>query len=52
MVPFSPIGRYLQFTPVPKVFLFGLIGIVVLYVTVTEVAKRIFYHSLREEVSS
>lgn len=44
IIPYTAIGRYFQFTPLPLPILLSIIGIVLVYFVVVELAKRIFFH--------
>ncbi|MFB6164731.1 MAG: magnesium-translocating P-type ATPase [Haloarculaceae archaeon] len=43
LIPFTPLGRLFQFTPLPAVFFAALGAIVVLYLVTAELVKRAFY---------
>ncbi len=45
-IPYTPLAPALGFVPLPARFLGALAAIVVLYIVVTEIAKRIFYRKL------
>ena len=47
VLPYSPLGGILGFTPLPLALLLVLSGITVAYVTASEVAKKVFYHKVR-----
>ena len=42
-IPFTPVGAFFGFVPLPGVVLASLAGIVVIYLCVIEMAKRVFY---------
>jgi Mg2+-importing ATPase len=43
LIPYTPIGTWLNFSPLPPVMLLSIVGIVVVYLCVVEIGKRIFY---------
>ena len=43
LLPFTPAGAWFGFVPLPPGFLAALVGMVVLYLLLTELVKRIFY---------
>ena len=43
LLPYSPLGPLLGFTPLPPAFLVLLAGIIALYVLTAELAKKLFY---------
>jgi P-type Mg2+ transporter len=49
LFPLTPPGAIFGFRPVPLSFLFAMAIIVMLYIIVAEVAKRIFYRRLKRE---
>ncbi len=49
VIPFSPLGPLLKFVHPPKIFLIGLLAIIVLYMIMTEIAKYFFYAHVRRE---
>ncbi len=44
MIPYTPIGTFFQFTPLPLPVVGAIIGLVLIYLILVEIAKRIFYH--------
>jgi Mg2+-importing ATPase len=46
MLPFTGLGQYFGFPPLPLEFLAILAALVVAYLGIVEVAKRIFYRRL------
>jgi len=46
MLPFTGVGQYFGFRPLPLEFLAILAALVVAYLGIVEVAKRIFYRRL------
>jgi Mg2+-importing ATPase len=42
-IPYTTLGAFLSFTPLPKVLLLYIIGIVLLYLVVAETSKYVFY---------
>ena len=45
VIPFTPMGTYFGFVPLPAKFYFILAAMVVAYLVIVEVAKRFFYRS-------
>jgi Mg2+-importing ATPase len=43
MIPFTPIGEYFHFSPLPWTIVLTMIGIVIAYLATVEVLKRVFY---------
>ncbi|MGZ5029902.1 MAG: hypothetical protein ACXV8I_04760, partial [Methylobacter sp.] len=43
-IPFTPLGTYFGFVPPPVEFYAILAAMVVIYLVMVEVAKRVFYH--------
>jgi Mg2+-importing ATPase len=43
LLPYSPLGGVLGFTPVPLLTLLALLAILALYITTAEIVKRFFY---------
>jgi P-type Mg2+ transporter len=43
IIPFTPIGEYFNFSPLPWPILLSIVGIVALYLCTVEVLKRFFY---------
>ncbi len=43
LIPLTPLGNVFSFSPVPVPALFAIVGLVVLYLALVEVVKRIFY---------
>jgi len=43
LIPFTFVGRFFQFSPLPAHILFTIIGLVAVYLGLVEIAKRIFY---------
>jgi P-type Mg2+ transporter len=43
IIPLTPIGKFFGFMPLPPVIYFAITGIVITYLVVIEIAKRIFY---------
>jgi P-type Mg2+ transporter len=48
ILPFTPLGAYFGFVPPPAQFYAILAAMVVVYLTIVEVAKRVFYRLHRE----
>ncbi len=44
LIPYTPLGGFFQFSPLPAKVLIAIGGLVVIYLFLVEVAKRIFYH--------
>jgi Mg2+-importing ATPase len=47
-IPFTPLGTYFGFVPPPVEFYAILAAMVVIYLVIVEVAKRVFYHWYRK----
>jgi Mg2+-importing ATPase len=47
-IPFLPFAGLLGFVPLPGALMLMLLGVTLLYVAATEVAKRIYYRSALE----
>jgi Mg2+-importing ATPase len=47
ILPYSPLNTILGFTPLPASLLFALVGITVLYISASEIAKRFFYRRMQ-----
>ena len=47
VLPYTPIAGILGFTPISPLILLAIAGIAVVYIVVTETAKRIFYKKVR-----
>jgi Mg2+-importing ATPase len=47
ILPYSPLNTILGFTPLPASLLFALMGITVLYIGTSEIAKRFFYRRMQ-----
>jgi Mg2+-importing ATPase len=47
ILPYSPLNTILGFTPLPASLLFALVGITVLYISASEMAKRFFYRRMQ-----
>ena len=43
IIPYTPIGAFFQFSPLPPKILFSIFGLVVVYLLLVEIAKRFFY---------
>jgi Mg2+-importing ATPase len=43
LIPYTPIGAYFQFSPLPWSILFTIVGIVIAYLFTVEIAKRFFF---------
>ena len=43
ILPFTPVGKFFGFAPLPAYMLWAIVGIVVVYLFLVEVGKRIFY---------
>jgi len=43
IIPFTPVGAFLHFSPLPIPILFAIAGLVLLYLVTVEIGKRIFF---------
>ena len=43
IIPFTPVGAFLHFSPLPIPILFAITGLVLLYLVTVEIGKRIFF---------
>lgn len=43
IIPYTPIGAFFQFSPLPAKILFAIMGLVAVYLLLVEIAKRFFY---------
>ncbi|MDD5528331.1 MAG: magnesium-translocating P-type ATPase [Patescibacteria group bacterium] len=43
VIPFTPVGKYFGFVPLPPYMLLAIVGIVIVYLGLVEIGKRIFY---------
>ncbi len=52
IIPFSPLAPVLGFTPLPPLFFAALLGMIVIYLLLVEVAKRLFNAQLGKSVGT
>jgi P-type Mg2+ transporter len=45
ILPYLPLQKILNIAPIPPLMLFALLGVAVLYIITTEIAKHFFYRS-------
>jgi Mg2+-importing ATPase len=43
LIPYTPLGAFFQFSPLPAKVLWAICGLVIIYLLLVEVAKRFFY---------
>lgn len=43
MIPYTPLGKLFHFTPLPLPILFAIVGLVLVYLVIVEIGKRLFY---------
>ena len=43
VLPFTPLGRLMGFTTLPKIFYIAIVAILICYMLAVEIAKKIFY---------
>jgi len=52
LIPYTPIGTYFKLYPMPLKYYVGIGIIVMLYATLVEIAKKIFYKKYQHSTSS
>lgn len=51
LLPYLPVVSILNITPIPPLILLALLGVAVLYIIATEIAKHFFFHPKKEAVN-